>query len=350
MHTAELVREGLNVATTHQAFKSYPKELLDDIRKQKYILIIDESVDMLESVEIQKSDIELATRSGIAREEASGSRCSLGSAEYDGDRFNDFFRLLRTRDVVGGVERNNESFFYWQLSPALITSFDEVYVLTYLLEGQSLYYFFKTHGIPYTKIGVSVKNGRYEFSESDIYIPSYVSSLSDKIHILDNPKLNEVGDSRTALSANWFRTHKEDRVKVKNNIYNFFRHISNSTSDDRLWSTYSEFRHELRGNGYTKSFLAFNARATNEYKNKTALAYCVNIYMNVGQKLFYIEKGIDVDEDVYALSIMVQWIWRSAIREGGDIYLYLPSKRMRDILSGWINSLAKPSPNTFTDN
>ena len=50
-----------------------------------------------------------------------------------------------------------------------------------------------------------------------------------------------------------------------------------------------------------------------------------------------------MDEDQYALSIMVQWIWRSAIRDGDDIYIYLPSSRMRRILRDWIDSFADGS-------
>ena len=63
--------------------------------------------------------------------------------------------------------------------------------------------------------------------------------------------------------------------------------------------------------------------------------------MNVNEKKFYNLHGIEVDEDMYALSIMVQWIWRSAIREGGEVNLYIPSRRMRELLVGWIDSFGK---------
>ena len=62
--------------------------------------------------------------------------------------------------------------------------------------------------------------------------------------------------------------------------------------------------------------------------------------MNVGQKIFYENNGVDVNEDAYALSIMVQWIWRSAIRDGNEIWLYVPSKRMRDLLTNWMEEVS----------
>ena len=69
--------------------------------------------------------------------------------------------------------------------------------------------------------------------------------------------------------------------------------------------------------------------------------YAVNIFMNVNDKLFYKRYGIEVNEDGYALSTMLQWIWRSAIRDGKEINIYIPSKRMRTLLTDWINSVSK---------
>ena len=63
--------------------------------------------------------------------------------------------------------------------------------------------------------------------------------------------------------------------------------------------------------------------------------------MNVEEKKFYAMHGVDVDEDLYALSIMIQWIWRSEIRDGSEIYIYVPSKRMRTLLINWIDSVSK---------
>lgn len=101
-----------------------------------------------------------------------------------------------------------------------------------------------------------------------------------------------------------------------------------------------ETKSKLKGQGYAKSFVPFNARATNEYADKKYLAYVVNIYMNVSRKIYFMQNGIDIDEDAFALSAMVQWIWRSAIRNGEDICLYVPSSRMRRLLITWMDSLA----------
>ena len=48
-----------------------------------------------------------------------------------------------------------------------------------------------------------------------------------------------------------------------------------------------------------------------------------------------------MDQDGYALSEMLQWIWRSAIRDGKEINLYIPSKRMRTLLTDWIDETSQ---------
>lgn len=39
-----------------------------------------------------------------------------------------------------------------------------------------------------------------------------------------------------------------------------------------------------------------------------------------------------VDDELYALSEVIQWIFRSAIRENKEIYAFIPSYRMRETI------------------
>ena len=43
-----------------------------------------------------------------------------------------------------------------------------------------------------------------------------------------------------------------------------------------------------------------------------------------------------VFKDLYALSEMVQWIWRTRVRRGDSVHVYIPSKRMRGLLQAWL--------------
>lgn len=334
-HTRELLREGCNVATTHQAFLYYTQEMLEQIREKGYTLIIDENVNVLEEYAIKAGDLEVLVRSGCVRKD--GDKYELADQPYSGEIFKGAFRFMKSRELVSGGKRDGESLFYWALPPALIGSFRDVFVLTYLFEGQDIHHFLEMHRIPYQYIGVVRDgDGTYRFSETEFGIPSYVRTLRDRIHIFDDKKLNAVGDDKFALSMNWFNK-PGNAAKLKRDIYNYFRNImGDDTSEKRMWSTYDGAKGALRGKGYTKKFVIFNERATNKYRDRTVLAYAVNLFMNASRKYYYRTKGVEPSDDIYALSNMVQWIWRSAIRDGKDIWIYLPSRRMRDLLMNWI--------------
>ena len=93
-HTAALIREGRNVATTHQAFKCYTQEMLDCIREQGYILVIDENVDVLESFDFSPDDLQLAVDAGYISED--DGLYSVTKHDYNGKALSELFSLLKT--------------------------------------------------------------------------------------------------------------------------------------------------------------------------------------------------------------------------------------------------------------
>lgn len=47
-----------------------------------------------------------------------------------------------------------------------------------------------------------------------------------------------------------------------------------------MWTSFKDYQHKLKGKGYTKGFIPCNLRASNEFRNKTAIAYPVNRYIS----------------------------------------------------------------------
>ena len=43
------------------------------------------------------------------------------------------------------------------------------------------------------------------------------------------------------------------------------------------------------------------------------------------------------DKDLWALSNMIQFVFRSRLRKGESINLYVPSSRMRELFLKWLN-------------
>lgn len=340
IHTAALIKEGRNITTTHQAFKGYNSEMLDDIRSQGYTLIIDEDVDMLERFDFATDDLQMAIDAGYIHEE--NGVYTLVKDDYNGNVMRELFRMLKSRELIR-IDDEKNTLFYWILPPELILSFKDVFILTYLFEGQSIHHFLEIYQIPYEFIGVEkVGDCAFRFCDYPGYTPEYVTHLADMIHIVDNEKLNAIGEDKYALSMSWLEKNKDGVDQLKRNIQNCYKNIWGDVPiDRRLWGSYKSALSKLKGKGYTKAFLIFNTKATNNYRRTSHLVYSVNLFMNVVEKRFYNVHGVEVDEDTYALSIMVQWVWRSCIRDGGEIYIYIPSRRMRTLLINWIQSLSE---------
>lgn len=126
--------------------------------------------------------------------------------------------------------------------------------------------------------------------------------------------------------------------KVKNNIYNVFHNkFPTTNTNQRLWTCYKVAQTNLNGKGYTTCFLPLGTKATNDYIEAKVLVFIANLFTNPSVDKLLFKKGIKVVEELYALGEMVQWIYRSQIRRGDPIVIYIPSKRMRDILVGWVD-------------
>lgn len=162
------------------------------------------------------------------------------------------------------------------------------------------------------------------------------------IHLYSGHKLNAIGDDRLALSHSWFSKSDPKLIgKLANNTVNFFRHKCDAPANYRFWSATSTFKDALRRKSFQspQSFVPHNARAVNAYRHCYALAYLINIFPNPKIVSYFKSYGIQFNNDALATSTMVQWLWRSRLRCGQEIWLYLPSSRMRKLLYKWVKEV-----------
>ena len=332
--TIRLLSLGENVASTHQCFKYYTDDVLEYIKKYEYTLMIDENVSVLEEYN-GVNDIDLDAMCKLGYLEINNGEYRLTDKKYGGKWGSEFWRLMRSRTLITGGNEHSGSFYYWALPEELLCAFRDVVIMTYLFNGTDMYYYMKIHDIPFEYIGTVHESGTYSFCKSLNEGTSILVHLKDKIHICDNPSRNNVGNDYNALSINWFvkAESKNDVKALQHQLYNWFNNDNRGHKvGKRLWANI--------GDSWNNN-LVYNARATNNYADKTILAYPVNVFVNVDKKNYYARNGFEFDEDQYALSTMIQWIWRSAIRNGKEIWIYIPSRRMRELLQRWLDDLAE---------
>nr|DAJ99279.1 MAG TPA: putative ATP-dependent RNA helicase [Caudoviricetes sp.] len=335
-----LLGEKRCIATTHALFKRCDPEMTQLIHDGHYKLIFDESFEAVKELSIGESDFNTLQELRLISIDADGyiDWISTDDKNVFAQKYKDIF-------TSGRVRRFNNTVFVWTFPIKVFEAFEEVIILTYLFDSQVHKYYFDIYGIEFEKIGTVVEDGHYRFS-TEGKNPEYARLLKYQIHILNNKKINSIGDKSTALSVAWYQKNrgKDERISVRQlskNLANVFGNIYNANSKTALWTTYKRYMDDVANGRWKKSYLQCAARATNEYRDRCHLAYCINPYLNPFMKRYFSSYGVEVKEDEYALSEMIQWVWRSAIRDGNEIWIYIPSSRMRRLFSNWLDELAK---------
>ena len=327
-----LVEKGYNIVSTHALFKKLTDKVLDLTQFNNYILIIDEAADVIEEIEITKNDLKTIITEYTTIDDNNTVHWNEWNNDYEG-RFEDYKNMIQ----MGGVKAHRSDTgevvsLVWAFPINIFESFKEVYILTYMFNGQKAYYEYNNVEIiqMYVKdFHLTTEPQKYDYEDQ-----------KKLITVIEDEKLNAIGNNRGSLSMSWFYRNSNTVLikQLQNNISNFFKNIMNKTPiEQKLWTTFKEYEDKVKGKGYTNAFVPINIRATNDYRQTTAVAYIANRYMKPTLKHFFEVSGIEVDEDTYALSELIQFIYRSAIRDGKPITVYIPSKRMRELLINWIN-------------
>jgi hypothetical protein len=288
-------------------------------------------MDVIEIANISREDIQILLDSEKIKVE--DNRVVWIGEGYVEGRFNDIKQLAR----AGNLFYHRGSFLIWTFPPAVFSAFNSVIVMTYLFDGQLQRYYYDLHGIQYDFKSIQLtEDGRYVMTEYNRETEGRAEVMR-LIDLYEGP-MNDVGRMPNAFSANWL-SHSKPEVfaKIKRNLNNYLRNVCRASSNEIIWTTKKDYQSRLSGKGYTKSFLHCNARATNEYADRWALAYVFNRYMHPFERAFFEDRGVTVNQDLLAVSDLLQWVWRSRIRKGEPIKLYIPSSRMRSLLRAWAN-------------
>lgn len=331
----QLLADGKNIASTHALFKRANEETRELIHSGNYILILDEVMDVIEQLELKKGDIDLLFNEKLIYEQDGFIHWNEDKKDYD-SRYNDIRDMALNKNLI--IYRG--TILIWTFPADIFKAFKEVYILTYLFDAQLQKYYYDINNMKYEKYIATEDVGfnyySFERKKDDNYEIEIKNKIKPLITIYEG-NLNSVGDKDYSLSKSWYTNKKDVLPRLKNNTENYFKNKVKAKSNETLWTTFKDHQSKLKGRGYAKGFVACTARATNEYRDKTHLAYIINRFINPIKKGFFHDKGIDINEDMYALSELVQWIWRSAIRDNKPISLYIPSKRMRTILQLWLD-------------
>lgn len=355
-----LAEENKTIITTHRMLECWDSASLEILRGRNYTLILDEVTDLVRPFEgVAKRDYQLLLNDSVVAEERQPDgliKLVAGTKAYSVDD-NQGLKFSRFMEAVNGgnIYKLRDSFFLWVGSPERFRIFDAVYVMTYLFKGSVMDAWFTYHGDSY--LMKSIVNG-----DLVDYIDQGGNDFKDLIRLVEDKQLNHIGRKRN-LSSSWYDKAKpEDLIRLKTNLQNFFRGLGVSAKDV-MWSVFrgkkdrivksvapakftttntfnlsSALAQDPKVKAEILCYVPVNIKASNHYRHKKAVAICTNCYAFPSISSFFQDVNIYFDVDRFALSEMIQVIWRSRIREGKDIDLYIPSERMRNLFKTWLNS------------
>ncbi|QTD37094.1 DEAD/DEAH box helicase family protein [Polaribacter batillariae] len=313
----DLLSQNKNIATTHSLFGSL--SVGDASLFKDYILIIDEAINPITLFEFGARDIEILFNEQLISKDVRTNKINVTDRQYKDNSFKEVLNFCRQDNVY----LNNNTFIS-HFPIEIMNACKQVEILTYLFDSSLMAYYFKLKGCNYSFLT--------KLDEKSIKV-----KIKNNLNIYEGSR-NQNKRSKTAFSKNNLtKKSKQERKKIKDKISYVFRYEFRTGSNHSAFTTFKEIKSKYAGKGYTKGFIPINARATNEFSHKKSMAYIGNRYLNPAILSFFKEKGIKINQDYWALSELIQWIWRGCIRNDEKMNLYIPSNRMRNLLISWLN-------------
>lgn len=338
-----LVENNKNIVTTHSLIQKMDIDMLELLKSKDYVLMIDECLDVLDTYKISKDDLKIIFNEKLVSLDEDGFLVWNEEKNPYRGVYNDIKRLCSFKSLMGFKKDNSDELariIMWNFPVDFFKCFEESYIFTYLWEGSIQKSYFDIHGIKYEKYMLNIWKQLVPHDKQLEYQKR--RSVVDLIKIYEG-KFNNIGSKigkSNPLSKSWYEDKRKKNISIfsllKSNTENYFRTVTKTGSDDNMYTVFKPYCKYVRGKGYSKGFVPCNARGTNQFKEKQSLAYLINFFMSPDIKQFVEHYRIEFDDDLFSLSALLQWIWRSRIRDGESINIFIPSERMRNLLITWI--------------
>jgi len=344
-HLLSLLRDGSNISFTHSLFTELTKEHLALIEKQNYVMIIDEEVSLIEPYKgrYSKGDITSLERAGHIKVHED----QLGRVEWlweDMIEYTQYSGLKRLCEIeMLYCSKRDRDMMVTQLPIALIESSKRTIILSYLFEGSVMESFLKLKGVeisPFAEVQLMKDTEAVKREAKSLItfcslpstkaVSNYSMSSTWYSQNATKEELKQVGGAIRAV----YRKEGGENILVTLPKENTLPLLSNNRKNAR-------YIVDKRMN-IDDCFLFCGARATNNYSDRHTAVHAYNRYVNRVVKAYLQDYGGEIgaipDDDLFALSEMLQWLWRTRIRNNQPINVYILPRRMELLLKQWLSA------------
>jgi len=332
----EMLQEGLDVACTHNLMLRFTKQHIEAIALHKYNVVCDETLDLLSGYNMSTDDYNFLKKQELISINPENGRVSFTDVKMGSHaRYSDV-KLLCDLGCLFAAPRSDRM-LVTQLSTDLLKEANRFVLITYNYENSLMDNFLSLHGFTCKRID---------------YIATRITNKEAKdriiglLNILELPSVltAQRGSSGKLSKTWWSNASAESKDQVISAIGSCARKVKALKKEDIIFTLPKDVIEPQKKTSYKitnkfiskDSWLACNCRATNEYSKAILAVQAYNLYPNVAVVAYLQDMGCKIDQEKYALNMLIQWLWRGCIRNGEPMNVALLSKRMSLIFKDWL--------------
>lgn len=347
----DLIANCQNVAISHQLYKTLDKATLQIMYDENYNVVIDETLDVISLYNGHKvDDIHLMIDLGIVEEAEHGRLKWNYNTKYSGT-FQEIKRMCEMEVLFLYRSRTDTTkCFVNKIPPRLLEGTGDTYILTYRFVGSLMCSWLRIHGLEWEYY--NPPNTRCEKKIKDL-VRQNIEVITPPKSIIKLQTSDTGAEINSAFSKSWFeRASHQDLEIIRQAIDNVVMNKFRGFEGDMIYTTFKDYAEAIRTSRIdrailgidteldtTKSidnFVSKNMRASNEYASATKVIHVCNTYPHVILANYIKFLGDSVMRDEYAISELIQFLFRSAIRNGEKVKVVIFSNRMRTLLNLWL--------------
>ena len=335
-----IVDEAMNDIIELYEFPSVVKFKKEEIEPNQYS---NQKIKSYQDFSFTSKDIEIMLNQGILTKDPENDKLSWNNELSEATIYDILKDDFETYDIY-----KFQDSYYKVLPIEIFNVFKRVYILTYMWNTQVMKYYFQMHNINDFHIEYPLLvNKKFILTQLEWKYLEYANKIKKeaKKHIYLQTEGNKwtyknAKGKEINLSYNFYANEAkkpENQLvidKLRANINSLIQHnpiFKTKTTRKEMWTVYINAIDIIISRKYGKpirglnkdNFVEYNKIATNELSDRNTLFYLIDRYKNPLIKRF---------------SELIQWIWRSAIRNNNDIFLYIASDRMNKLFYNWLES------------
>ena len=337
-HLENMVLQGENIAATHSLFERLVPLARNGLLSD-YDIIIDEVPEVVRSVS-SKSKVsieEFYLNTGyMTVDTKSGQVSPTGKWWSMRDDVDDTLSTnILNYANTGCLYLLEGHLFIWAMPKALLTAGRTTTILTYKSEGSVLSSYLKKLNVPVEVTNDNQPEEAFRKKAAELITIKDIPALS-RLALSHSGQLAGISNSSycktIGIALKNLRGRQLSGVLAENILITCAKEGWYKKGNERVAGPFASRSKLFKGANWVPKI----TRGTNDYAHCSHLIYLYDQHMNP-YVARWLEDNSRAFDDAYALTELIQWVWRSRVRKGQPITLYLPSPRMRRLMKEWLN-------------